>query len=102
MTLALLRFGSAMPVQMRGVFEYLPDVRIGEAADHVLACQQGAEDLDLVTGDGIERFGGPPFEHVDHLKTFLPLRVTSLRTLNPSGRPLAHTASSRFVTTCAS
>ena len=53
-----LRIGDA--VQMRGVFEYLPDVRIGEAADHVLACQQGAEDLDLVTGDGIERFGGLP------------------------------------------
>ena len=44
---------------MRGIFEYLPDVRIGEAADHVLACQQGAEDLDLVASDGTEGFGGP-------------------------------------------
>ena len=52
-----LRIGDA--VEVRGVFEYLPDVRIGEAADHVLACQQSAEDLDLVAGDGIERFGGP-------------------------------------------
>ena len=52
-----LRIGDA--VEVRGVFEYVPDVRIGEAADHVLACQQGAEDLDLVAGDGIEGFGGP-------------------------------------------
>src|SRR5262245_51909678 len=51
------RIGDA--VQVRGVFEYVPDVRIGEAADHVLACQQGAEDLDLVAGNGIEGFGGP-------------------------------------------
>ena len=47
-----LRLGDAL--EMRGVLEYLPNVRIGEAADHVLACQQGAEDLDLVAGDGIE------------------------------------------------
>ena len=53
-----LRIGDAL--QVRRVFEYLADVRIGEAADHVLACQQGAEDLDLVAGDGIERFGGLP------------------------------------------
>ena len=52
-----LRIGDA--IQVRGDFEYLPDVGIGEAADHVLACQQGAEDLDLVAGNGIERFGGP-------------------------------------------
>jgi hypothetical protein len=32
-----LRIGDA--VQMRRVFEYLPDVRIGEAADHVLAAR---------------------------------------------------------------
>ena len=46
-------------VQVRGVFEDLSDVGIGEAADHVLACKQGAEDLDLVAGDGIERLGSP-------------------------------------------
>src|SRR5690242_9245429 len=50
-----LRIGDA--VQVRGVLKDLPDVGIGEAADHVLARQQGAEDLDLVAGDGIERFG---------------------------------------------
>ncbi len=49
-----LRLGDA--VQVRGVFEYLPDVRIGEAANHVLACQKSAEDLDLVARDGIERW----------------------------------------------
>jgi len=47
-----LRIGDA--VQVGVVFEYLADVWIGEAADHVLACQQGAEDLDFVAGDGIE------------------------------------------------
>ena len=40
------RIGDAVAV--RGVFEYLPNVGIGEAADHVLACKQGAEDLGLV------------------------------------------------------
>ena len=47
-----LRHGDAL--EMRGVFEYLPNVGIGEAADHVLTCKQGSEDLDLVAGDGIE------------------------------------------------
>jgi hypothetical protein len=37
-------------VQVRGVFEYLADVRIGETADHVLACHQGAEDLCAAVG----------------------------------------------------
>ncbi len=46
-------------VDVRGVFENLTDVRIGEAAAHVLARQQGAEDLDFVAGDRIERLGGP-------------------------------------------
>ena len=43
------RIGDA--VEVRGVFEYLSDVRIGEATDHVLAGKQGAEDLNLVAGD---------------------------------------------------
>lgn len=31
--------------QVRRVSKYLPDVGIGESADHVLAAEQGAEDL---------------------------------------------------------
>ena len=46
-------------MEVRGVYEYVPDVRIGEAADHVLACQQSAEDLDFVAGDRIEGLSGP-------------------------------------------
>ena len=51
------RIGDA--VEVRGVFQYLPDVRIGEAADQVLARKQGAEDLNVVARHGIERLGGP-------------------------------------------
>src|SRR5690242_11023762 len=50
-----LRIGNA--VQVREVFKDLPDIRIGEAADHVLASQQSVEDLDFVASNGIERFG---------------------------------------------
>jgi hypothetical protein len=37
-------------VEIDDLFEYLADVRIGETADQVLACHQGAEDLCAAVG----------------------------------------------------
>ena len=45
--------------QMCRVVELAADVGIGESTNHMIATEEGLEDLDFIAGDGIERLGGP-------------------------------------------
>src|SRR5438132_1113324 len=44
---------------MGRVLEFLPDVGIGESADHVLTIEQSAKDLSFIARQRIEGFCGP-------------------------------------------
>src|SRR6267143_1583643 len=51
-------------LQMGRVLEFLPDVGIGDSADHVLTIEQSAKDLSFIARQRIEGFCGPLWSHL--------------------------------------